>query len=209
MSRPACSKAGHLAHSVELNSKYDIYYTIYTIQETRVSMKGILSTLRTLAILIPLALAASALAGCAGQATPEPVSYLIDMTEYAFTPEVIQVKVGQHVTLDLVNGGKLAHEIMFGKDVMMMNDRPSGYMQDMFMQAGVEPEVKGSMESGEHMQGILEHTGFMVLLNKTGEQASITFTVTEKMVGEWEMGCFEQDGVHYQAGMVGKMIVSR
>jgi plastocyanin len=172
-------------------------------------MKGFLNKPRTLAILTTVALAAFALAGCAVQAAPEPVSYKIDMTEFAFTPEVIQVKVGQQVTLDLVNGGKLAHEIMFGKDVMMMNDRPSGYMQDMFMQAGVEPEVMGPMESGEHMQGMQEHTGFMVLLNKPGEQASMTFTVTEKMVGEWEMGCFEQDGVHYQAGMIGKMIVSR
>ena len=172
-------------------------------------MKGLLITSRTLAILITVVLAAYALAGCAGQATPEPVSYLIDMTEYAFTPEVIQVKVGQQVTIDLLNSGQLAHEIMIGKDVMLMNDRPSGYMQDMFMQAGVDPEVKGPMESGEHMQGMQEHTGFMVLLSKTGEQASMTFTVTEKMVGEWEMGCFEQDGVHYQAGMVGKMIVSR
>jgi uncharacterized cupredoxin-like copper-binding protein len=28
------------------------------------------------------------------------------------------------------------------------------------------------------------------------------------MVGEWEMGCFEQDGVHYDAGMKGTLVVN-
>lgn len=48
----------------------------------------------------------------------------------------------------------------------------------------------------------------MAFLEKTGDQASIIFTVTEEMLGEWEMGCFEQEGVHYDAGMKGKVTVS-
>jgi hypothetical protein len=36
----------------------------------------------------------------------------------------------------------------------------------------------------------------------------VTFTVTEEMVGEWEIGCFLLEGVHYDSGMVGKFIVS-
>jgi uncharacterized cupredoxin-like copper-binding protein len=28
------------------------------------------------------------------------------------------------------------------------------------------------------------------------------------MVGEWEIGCFSQDGVHYDAGMKGTFVVS-
>jgi uncharacterized cupredoxin-like copper-binding protein len=35
----------------------------------------------------------------------------------------------------------------------------------------------------------------------------LTFNVTEGMVGDWEMGCFEQDGVHYDAGMKGPVTV--
>jgi hypothetical protein len=31
--------------------------------------------------------------------------------------------------------------------------------------------------------------------------------VTEEMLGVWEMGCFEQDGVHYSSGMVGTITV--
>ena len=158
------------------------------------------------------------LAGCASK-TPEPISFTIDMTEYAFAPERIKVEVGQEVTLNLVNSGQLPHEIMFGRDVIMVNSRPSGYEHDMFEEAGVEPMVMG-MEEGEHTEGDEHeedepaesadhgHEGFMVLLKKTGDQGSITFTATEEMVGEWEMGCFELDGVHYDAGMIGTFIVT-
>jgi plastocyanin len=132
------------------------------------------------------------------------------MTEYAFTPSTIEAKVGQQVTLNLVNKGSLEHEIMFGRDVMMMNDHPSGYQHDMFEEAGVEPTVMmmenmEGMEESEHEEEA--HSGFMVFLAKTGDEATLTFTVSEDMVGEWEMGCFELEGVHYTSGMVGKFIV--
>jgi uncharacterized cupredoxin-like copper-binding protein len=42
-----------------------------------------------------------------------------------------------------------------------------------------------------------------------GGTAIVKFTVTEGMVGEWEMGCFEQDGVHYDAGMKGPVTVTK
>jgi hypothetical protein len=48
----------------------------------------------------------------------------------------------------------------------------------------------------------------MVVLAKTGNEATITFTATEEMLGEWEIGCFSQEGVHYVAGMNGKFVVS-
>ena len=149
-----------------------------------------------------------ALAGCASP-TPEPVTITIDVTEYAFTPNRLELKVGQQVTLNLKNSGHLAHEIMFGRDVMMMDDHPNSYQHDMFKEAGVEPTVTGMdmmEEEEEHEEG---HSGFMVLLNKTGDQATITFTVTQKMVGEWGIGCFELDGVHYTQGMRGTLVVSR
>lgn len=152
------------------------------------------------------------LAACA-QSTPEPATYTIEMSEYAFTPDTIEAKVGQQVTLNLVNKGALEHEIMFGRNVMMMDNHPSGYQEDMFEMTGVEPvvmmmEEMESMEEGEHEEEE-NHSGFMVHLVKTDDEASMTFTVTEDMLGEWEIGCFELDGVHYTSGMVGKFIVTR
>jgi hypothetical protein len=90
---------------------------------------------------------------------------------------------------------------------MTMDGHPSGYQQELFEVAGVEPEVTmmEGMQEGGHEAG---HTGFMVTLAKTGDTALMTFPVTKEMVGEWEMGCFELDGVHYTSGMKGKFIVT-
>jgi plastocyanin len=154
-----------------------------------------------------LALLALLLVACSGGAKPEPVSYTIEMTEYAFTPATLELKVGQEVTLNLVNKGNLQHEVMFGREVKTENNRPFGYQQDMFAVGGVTPSVTQSAmpeESGDEM----EPTGFMVGL-PVGGQATMKFTVTKDMVGDWEMGCFEQDGVHYDAGMKGTVSVTQ
>jgi plastocyanin len=161
-------------------------------------------------VLAGLALAAAA---CSSQpaAPAEPVSFRIEMSEYAFSPAEIEVKVGQQVTLELVNNGALVHELMIGRDVLLMENRPSGYQVDLFQSAGVEPEIlvmDAEAVAGEHGDAHDEsHTGFMVVLPENGGSASMTFTVTKDMVGEWEMGCFEQEGVHYTAGMKGKLVV--
>lgn len=159
-----------------------------------------------LILCVAIVISSLALAGCSSP-TPEPITITIDMTEYAFEPNVIELKVGQQVTLNLKNSGLLAHEIMFGRNVMMLDNHPNGYQHDMFAEAGVEPMVTGmSMMEDEEREE--EHSGFMVLLNKTGDQATITFTVTKEMVGVWEIGCFELDGVHYTQGMKGTLTVT-
>lgn len=163
-----------------------------------------------------LALAAFALllAACAGgqpdnRQTPEPVKYTVEMTEFAFQPAELQAKVGQEVTIELVNSGALEHEMMIGRDVKSTNSRPDGYEHDMFADANVEPVVMGGKEDGMDMNGhSSEHTGFMVIVPGGSEKATVTFTATKDMVGEWEIGCFSQDGVHYDAGMKGKFVVS-
>ncbi len=146
------------------------------------------------------------LAACGGGgASAEPVSIDIEMNEYTFTPERLELKVGQEVTLNLINTGQLQHEIMFGRDVVKVNNRPAGYEVDMFESAGVEPEVT---QVGEPEHEEMEmHEGFMVALPVEGT-ATMKFTVTEEMLGEWEMGCFEQEGVHYDAGMIGSVNVT-
>jgi uncharacterized cupredoxin-like copper-binding protein len=125
------------------------------------------------------------------------------MTEYAYSPENLNLKVGQEVTLNLINSGQLQHEIMFGREVMKMDNRPAGYRVDMFEASGVEPEVHQEGEP-EPEQDEEMNEGFIVALPIDG-----TGTVTEDMVGAWEMGCFEQDGVHYDAGMIGFVTVTK
>jgi uncharacterized cupredoxin-like copper-binding protein len=148
-------------------------------------------------------------AACGRAATPQPVTMTVEMTEYAFTPNNLELKVGQQVTLELVNNGQLQHEIMFGREVMRVNNRPAGYQVDLFETGGVEPEVniieEGQMTEGEEEE---EHAGFMAILG-AGGRGTMTFTVTGDMVGDWEMGCFEQEGVHYDAGMHGPVTITR
>jgi plastocyanin len=154
------------------------------------------------------------LAACAGAQTEssekhEPVHYTIQMTEFAFQPAELQVKVGQEVTIELANLGALEHELMIGREMMKDGSRPDGYRQDMFAEAHAEPVVVGGKEEGTGTSGHgSAHSGFMVTLPAGSENASITFTATEDMLGEWEIGCFSQEGVHYEAGMKGKLVVS-
>jgi uncharacterized cupredoxin-like copper-binding protein len=161
---------------------------------------------RKMSLAVGILVLALALASCAQSAQQlEPVTYQIDMIEYAFEPGAIELRVGQEATFELTNSGQLDHEIMFGREVVFENNRPAGYRVDMFETANVHPEVisDDQLHAGEG-----EHAGFMVLL-PPGGRATITFPVTPEMAGEWEMGCFEQEGVHYDAGMVGTLTVQR
>ena len=162
--------------------------------------------MKKLFVPIVLGVVALVLVACGG-GTPESVSYDINMTEYAYSPENLNLKVGQEVTLNLINYGQLQHEIMFGREEMKMDNRPAGYRVDMFEASGVEPEVHQGGEP-EPEQDEEMHEGFIVVLPIDGT-GTIKFTVTEDMVGEWEMGCFEQDGVHYDAGMIGSVTVTK
>jgi plastocyanin len=152
--------------------------------------------------------------GACGASAPQELVMDISMAEFTYSPDVIQAKVGQQVTLNLTNTGALQHEIMFGRTAMMMGDQPSGYEMDMFSMAGMDPAV--TFSAG--MEGIqddmlmgeagMQHGGFAVIMPVSDQMAQMTFMVTSEMVGEWEFGCFEQDGVHYTAGMTGRMVVT-
>jgi plastocyanin len=173
-----------------------------------------------LLVAIPLILAA-----CSSQAPPKPLEMTINMTEYAFEPADLEFQIGKEVTLHLTNSGALEHEIMFGRDVMMTDGMPNGYMVDMFESAGIEPVVsveeseETAPEGEEHTEGDEHsevdehaedehaHSGFMIQVPVTHDIYTMSFTVTEDMVGEWEIGCFLLDGVHYNSGMVGTLTV--
>ena len=161
------------------------------------------------AILVIGLLALLFITACEGE-KPEPVRINIDMSEFAFTPDTIELRVGQEVTFNLINKGALSHEIMIGRDVMMMGGQPGGYQVDFFETVGVEPSV--AVAGGEEMgmaghDTEATHSGFMVSVPENGGAATVKFTVTDEMVGEWEIGCFAQEGVHYTAGMDGILFV--
>jgi hypothetical protein len=55
----------------------------------------------------------------------------------------------------------------------------------------------------------MDHSSFMVSIDAGSEMThSITFTVTEEMIGDWEIGCFLLQGVHYTSGMTGTLTIT-
>ena len=157
---------------------------------------------RTLVFLL-LVLAALALAACSS--SPPSAEFTVEMTEFSFAPNTFEVQVGQEVTFHLINMGALNHELMIGQQTMMMDGAPSGFEHNLF--EGEEPMVMGG--SDEHNMGAMggmDH-GFMVAVPKASEEVTMTFTVTEDMVGEWEIGCFTDGGSHFNQGMTGTLVV--
>lgn len=158
--------------------------------------------------------AALVLTACSAQGsqpaqTGEAVTVPMVLNEFAYSPNTIQAKVGQELTLQLSNTGALEHEIMIGRQVKTTESRPAGYQTDMFAEAHVEPVVKGlDAQAGDMASHDNEHTGFMVVVPPGAQNVTVTFPVTKEMVGEWEIGCFLQQGVHYDAGMKGKLVVT-
>lgn len=169
---------------------------------------------RKFALLVVIAIGIT-LTTCSSASSPKPLEITMEMSEFAFNPENLEFQVGQEVTIHLVNVGALGHEIMFGRDVEMEDGQPYGYMTDMFVAAGMEPEVTmmggGNESMDEHSENETEeehgHDGFMVEVPAGDDEYTMHFTVTEDMVGIWEIGCFDQNGVHYTAGMVGSLTV--
>ena len=172
------------------------------------------------------------LAACGG-GTPPDANITIVMSEYAFDSNAIELRVGQQVTFVLENSGQLDHELLIGRNVT--NDdqgRPSGYAQDFFVVAGVMPQLVGGgmvmdhSDEGDEMEGMdhgddaeaetdadehdMDAMGSVTMLFQPvgSDSSTVTFTVTEDMLGDWEMGCFQLDGVHYTSGMVGALTVT-
>ena len=165
---------------------------------------------------------------------PDAPVYTIQMTEFFFTPDRINLKVGQGVTFQVVNAGATDHEIMIGRNPLRdeSGELGDGFEHDFF--ALTEPEVSGEgevmgLDSGSMDMGPTPSTtgmametatpgvdmghmemenGFMVML-EPGQEATIRFPVNEDMLGAWTIGCFEvsMDQVHFDQGMLGNVIV--
>jgi plastocyanin len=189
-----------------------------------------------------------AMAACGPAATAAPTdtptldpvnpALTIRLTEFRFSPHTIRLRVGQHVTFHVVNGGATDHEIMIGRNPLR-NDSGQlgdGFEHDFF--ALTHPTVEGdatvmgmeegdmsrmsmegtaepmdSMDMGEEASGEGEHegemmNGFMAMFEPQ-QEATITFDVTEDMLGTWTIGCFEESEgiVHFDEGMAGILTV--
>ena len=178
-----------------------------------------------LTALVSLALVLSACGGAQG-ATPNASGELTIMQKdseegMSFGPDTIVLTAGQKVRLVIENSGAKNHEFMIGRTVMYNEaGAPDGFEEDFFMaisdQVNTEPAMGAMvMMNGETVSGMDmgmgsemgDHMGWMLVSPSGSGQSVIEFTVPEDAAGEWEMGCFEDNGAHYDDGMRGKVIV--
>lgn len=179
-----------------------------------------------LSVFAVFALILSACGGSQG-ATPDANGTLNIIQEDSsegmnFSPENIVLTAGQKVRIVIENKGAKDHEFMIGRNVMYNEaGAPDGFQEDFFTaiadQVMTEPSMGAMvMFNGETINGMdmseggmmdMDHMGWM-LVSPTGTgQSVIEFTVPESAIGEWEMGCFEDNGAHYDDGMRGTVTV--
>ena len=169
-----------------------------------------------MSILLALAGLALLVVGCGGDAaTPDEKGVLnIALEDFKFSVDDIVLEVGQKVRIVLTNESATEdHMLTMGNGVVRPEGFADGYMEDLF--DGVEVEVIGPAKRVIAGEAILtregevatkEGRGFMVLLEPSAESTIIEFIVPNK-VGEWEFGCFEDDGDHHEKGMHGKLSI--
>ena len=113
----------------------------------------------------------------------------IEMSDLAFSPSSITLRVGEKVTLTFKNVGTFEHEFMAGKDPVIGH----GYEKDLIFAA--QPQANG--------QHGMDHSGAGVRVQPKGT-ASLTIIVPADW-SEVEFGCFAP--AHYEIGMRGKLVI--
>lgn len=151
---------------------------------------------------------------------------IIDMDEFSFGVDRIEVTAGQTVTFVIVNAGDNEHEFMVGRDLMDTSEGyANGFEHDFFESTTpvVEPPNAGMfMGAGMDMDGMDMdmdmdmghdedddgdvHAGFMVE-RLPGEVARVTIVVPLSALGDWDVGCFRGRGAHWDAGMRASLTV--
>lgn len=132
-------------------------------------------------------------------------------SEYKFSPDTIRLKVGQEARITVKNDGKKDHELMIVRTVMQMGGKPGGCQTWMLKGQKMMFERDGkAIMAMEAMGGEMEEEQDigMMLVKQGASPVTSVFTVPDQ-VGEGEMGCFEDDGAHYDDGMKGKVIVEK
>lgn len=167
------------------------------------------------------------------QATPNTqTDFTIKMTDYGFSPAKMVWRVGERVTITLVNDSEShpqkEHEFMVGR-TPRTEETVFGVKQEDGFETPFFPGVTIEIISGSGLKMLMagdskltglppmkvmapgpmgpmeEMTGFMPLL---GEKSSLTFSfVVPDRPGEWTYGCFEQSGQHFLNGMKGTVTV--
>lgn len=93
------------------------------------------------------------------------------------------------------------------EDMDSSEDDDMGSESEMGMESEDEMDDHSESEMDDHSQDEMDAHGFMIVA-EPGQTVTITFTLPDDRVGEWSMGCFEQNGSHWTQGMQGTITVT-
>lgn len=139
----------------------------------------------------------------------------ISMDDFKFTPDKIDVKVGQRIRLVLNNSSAANdHSFSVGYGIIDQDDGGKAFKTDLF--ESVEVNVAGSVKLIKSGTTLLIHDGngdvenncggFVIVKSPSSESTIIEFTVPNK-IGEFEFASFANDGRDYKDGMKGLLNV--
>jgi uncharacterized cupredoxin-like copper-binding protein len=161
--------------------------------------------MRGMVLLIAFAMLVAA-ASPAAEAPTHVVTVLLK--DFKFEPAVLQLNVGDAMTLTIRNEGRVAHEWLIGRGIVRTADE-KGFQKDLF--AVLNPKVDGRQYSleqvGRRPPGRDESAtrSSMGVEIQPGGEVTLRFTVPESAKGEWEMGCFFSG--HFESGMKGTLVI--
>ncbi|HEX5590320.1 MAG TPA: hypothetical protein VFX65_08540 [Candidatus Limnocylindrales bacterium] len=122
-------------------------------------------------------------------ANPRPV--IIVARDYAFTPAVVDLVPGETVVIQLVDGGLIDHEAVFGP----------GPVQDAWEAA--EAPLSSAPPGASPQVSIAPELGGLRIVVASGERRDVTWTVPQDAAadpGGWFVGCHIPG--HWAQGMV-------
>jgi plastocyanin len=170
----------------------------------------------------------------AGTPPASPNDFTIAMTDYAFTPNHMVWRVGDTVTITLVEKSEAnpekPHEFMVGRtprteETVFGIHQEDGFETPFFTGVTIDiiagsgmnmlmagdatltglPPMQVMSPGPMEMEMEEEMTGFMPVVGPAGT-LTFSFVVPDKP-GEWIYGCFQQDGQHFRNGMKGTVII--
>ncbi len=125
--------------------------------------------------------------------------------------EDVHVEVVQGVAMPMFELGHEEGEGQ-GEGAMAMEgekDKGMDMGADMDMGMGEGEIMRASVGPGYHAEGMVMnevHGGNMIMMDP-GAEVVLEFTVPKDKTGTWIFGCFQEDGLHFDAGMRGLLIV--
>ncbi len=131
------------------------------------------------------------------------VQYTADGAPNGFVEDFFE-GIEDQVTVLLGEGAMLMIDNEMIETDMGDMDHDMDEDMDHSMEEDMEHDMDAMEHDDEHDEG---HHGWMVMDAAGSEPSVIEFVVPLDRVGEWEMGCFEDDGTHYEDGMKGTITV--